>query len=95
MFDRYGGRIQDGKFVDTGTFIAPADVPFSARALPESTKLSPYNAYEVLKPIPGVKQGQAIPWLNQPGMGTQFELPKGGIDALLEGEYIRRVTPTN
>jgi hypothetical protein len=92
IIDRFGGRLDaDGKFVDSGTFVAPADVKFSARALPESTKDGFKNTYRVLKPIPGVKSGQAIPWLGQPGMGIQYELPKGGIDALLEGGFIERI----
>jgi len=92
IIDRFGGRLDaEGKFVDTGTFVAPADVKFSARALPESTKDGFKNTYKVLKPIPGVKAGQAIPWLGQPGMGIQYELPKGGIDALLEGGFIERI----
>jgi hypothetical protein len=92
IIDRFGGRLdEDGKFVDSGTFAAPADVKFSARALPESTKDGFKNTYRVLKPIPGVKSGQAIPWLGRPGMGIQYELPKGGIDALLEGGFIKRI----
>lgn len=92
VFDRYGGKFDaDGNFTDAGRFVAPADVEFPARALPESTKDSPKNTYEVLKPIPGVKMGPAIPWLEQPGMGIQYELPKGGIDALLKGGYIKKI----
>ena len=96
VFDRYGGKIDaDGNFVDSGRFVAPAEVEFPARALPESTKLNIKSTYEVVKPIPGVKMGQAIPWLGQPGMGIQYELPKGGIDALLKGGYIKKIPNIN
>ena len=81
--------------MDSGRFVAPAEVKFPARALPESTKLRSKSTYEVLKPIPGVKMGQAIPWLGQPGMGAQYELPKGGIDALLRGGYIKKIPNIN
>ncbi|RZJ57627.1 MAG: DUF4237 domain-containing protein, partial [Hymenobacter sp.] len=92
VFDRYGGYIdrETGEFVDKGTFVAPKDVPFPERALPEITKSKQYYRYQVLKDIPGVKQGEAIPWFGQPGGGTQFELP-GGIDDLIRKGYIKRL----
>jgi hypothetical protein len=33
-FDRYGGRIVNGKFVDNGNFAAPKGISFESRALP-------------------------------------------------------------
>jgi len=85
VFDRYGGYIdrETGEFVDKGPFVAPKDVSFSNRVLPEATKSKQYSQYQVLKDIPGVKQGEAIPWFGQPGGDTQFELP-GGIGDLIK-----------
>nr|GFD17633.1 hypothetical protein [Tanacetum cinerariifolium] len=59
-------------------------------ALPAGTKSKQYYSYKVLKDIPGVKQGQAIPWFEQPGQGIQYELP-GGIDNLIRKGYIERI----
>jgi hypothetical protein len=92
VFDRYGGYIdrETGEFVDKGTFVAPKEVDFPNRALPAGTKSKQYYSYKVLKDIPGVKQGQAIPWFEQPGQGIQYELP-GGIDNLIRKGYIERI----
>lgn len=65
--DRYGSS--------TGTFTAPQGTPFPQRSLPSEAASRPLNSYEVVKPIPGVNSGPAAPWFNQPGGGTQFELP--------------------
>ncbi|WP_454834565.1 TNT domain-containing protein [Pseudomonas lini] len=61
-FDRYGGRFDEkGGFTDQGKFVAPTDVPFDQRALPDSSLKSLYRQYEVLKPIPEVNSGSAAP----------------------------------
>jgi hypothetical protein len=75
-FDRFGGRTVDGRFVDTGTFVAPFGADFEGLALPDSTKSSPLKGYEVLKPIP-MREGPAIPWFGKKGGGTQWELSMG------------------
>lgn len=87
--DRYGGYIDNttGQFIDKGTFASPKGTSFESRALPAETINKPYKKYKVIKEIPDVKKGSAIPWFNQPGMGTQYELPKG-INKLLEEGYI-------
>lgn len=92
-FDRYGGWMDGPTFKDTGTFVAPDGASFPSRALPEATLSKPYNHYEVVKPIPGVKEGPAIPWFGQPGKGMQYELPPGGIDQLIKDGYIVKIEP--
>ena len=62
------------------------------RALHESIKIKEccYRQYEVIKEIPNVNEGKAIPWFNQKGGGIQYELPKEmPIDYLLENGYIK------
>lgn len=92
VFDRYGGYVdrETGEFTDKGTFAAPENVPFGERGLQESTKAKPYNRYQVLKDIPEVKEGRAIPWFGQPGKGIQYELPKG-INQLISEGYIKKL----
>jgi len=90
-FDRYGGRFDEkGNFTDQGKFVAPIDVPFDQRALPDSSLKSPYRQYEVLKPIPEVNSGSAAPWFGKPGMGTQYQLPMS-IDELVKEGFIRSI----
>ncbi len=93
-FDRFGGYIDrnTGEFKDGGGFIADKGAPFEDRALPASYDNGgkPLNSYNVLKPIDNVKKGPAIPWFGQKGMGTQYELPPGGIDGLLNNSSIAR-----
>lgn len=90
VFDRYGGRYVNGKFEDTGTFVAPTDVPFDQRALPNSALDNPKKTYEIVHPIPGVNTGQAAPWFGKPGGGTQYQLPFS-IDYLLNNGFIREL----
>ncbi len=87
--DRYGGRIKDGIFSDTGTFVSPAGSSFASRALPLDTLDKPYKIYEVVNPI-HADAGPAIPWFEQPGGGTQYELSKS-IKQLLDANKIREV----
>ena len=92
VFDRYGGYNdrETGEFTDKGVFAAPEKVPFEQRGLQEATKDKPYNRYQVIKDIPGVKEGPAIPWFGQPGKGIQYELPKSINDLINEG-YIKKL----
>ncbi|MBL7932504.1 MAG: TNT domain-containing protein [Bacteroidia bacterium] len=86
-FDRYGGYFENGVFKDKGTFASPLGATFESRALPASTLNKPYRKYKVLKQIPNVKSGEAIPWFDQVGNGIQFELPES-IDDLISGGFI-------
>lgn len=90
--DRYGGYIDnaDGLFHDKGTFASPMGATFGSRALPAATITKPYTQYRVIKEIPNVQAGEAIPWFGQEGMGVQYELPET-IDALIKGGYIEKI----
>ena len=79
--DRYGSP--------NGTFVSPDGTPFPNRSLPASSASKPLNTYEVAKPIQ-VDVGSAAPWFNQPGEGTQFELPRT-VQDLLDSGHLRQV----
>ncbi len=83
------GTIIDRFGFEGGTFAAPQGTPSAMRALPPGTTDRPYNAYEVLQPLL-VKSGHALPWFQQPGLGTQFELP-ATISELLQLGFLRRL----
>ncbi len=88
--DRYGGFYKDGVFSDRGNFLSPKGASFESRALPASSSTRTVYGYEVVKPIPNVQEGQAIPWFGQKGMGTQYMTKKTIEDLLKEGS-IRRI----
>jgi len=77
--DRYGSR--------WGSFVAPTGTPFPARALPQSSKNSIYYQFLVVKDIPNVTAGKAIPWFGEPGMGTQYKF-ENSIQTLLTNHYL-------
>ncbi len=87
-FDRYGGAFVDDLFVDNGKFVAPNGASFPSRALPEETLLKPYKRYRVIKEIPQVNEGQAIPWFGQIGNGMQYKLPYSIDDLKINGYII-------
>lgn len=80
--DRYGN--------DKGIFTSPEGTPFDQRALAPGSENSPYSAYEVIKPF-DVNAGKVVPWFDQPGGGTQYQLPKS-IRELLDSGYIKIIT---
>lgn len=90
--DRYGGYIDqtDSLFHDKGTFVSPMGATFGSRALPGGTLSKPYTKYVVVKEIPNVNAGEAIPWFGQEGMGIQYELPET-IDVLIAQGYIEKL----
>ena len=93
-FSRYGGFVDEGgAFNDFGNFVAPVEVPFGMRALPESSLAKPLSTYEVVKPVPDVLTGKAAPWFNQIGQGTQHQLPMP-IQDLIDQGYIKLVNRT-
>jgi hypothetical protein len=85
LFSRRSIDNTDGLFKDRGNFVAPEGISFESRALPAETISKPYNKYKVIKEIPNVKKGLAIPWFNQTGMGIQYELPENMSDLLKAG----------
>lgn len=90
--DRYGGFIDEdtGQFRDRGTFVSYEGEPFESRALPLETKSKTLKSYEVIKPIPKVNAGKAIPWFNQSDLGTQLETPLS-IENLLAKGYLKEI----
>jgi hypothetical protein len=90
-FSRYGGYFDGGVFKDGGRYVAPEGVPFENRALPANSLLKPYTVYEVVKQIPDIPTGPAIPWFGQPGFGPQHQLPKP-LQYYLDNGYIRVVS---
>ena len=79
--DRYG--------YEGGSFVSPKGVPFQNRSLPHGSETKPYNVYEVVKPIHGLK-GNAAPWFDQPGGGLQYKLNRT-IQELLDDGSIKKV----
>ncbi|ASS48328.1 MAG: hypothetical protein A3D31_08815 [Candidatus Fluviicola riflensis] len=77
--DRYGSL--------WGTFVAPQGASFGSRALPQSSKNSIYYQFKVLKEIPNVKAGKAIPWFGEPGMGMQYQF-NDKINTLITNKYL-------
>lgn len=77
--DRYGSL--------WGTFVAPQGASFGSRALPASSKNSIYYQFKVIKEIPNVKAGKAIPWFGEPGMGTQYQF-NDNIKTLIATKYL-------
>jgi hypothetical protein len=77
--DRYGSL--------WGTFVAPQGASFGSRALPASSKNSIYYQFKVIKEIPNVKAGKAIPWFGEPGMGTQYQF-NDNIKTLIANKYL-------
>ncbi len=92
LIDRYGGfYLADSVFHDKGKFVCFKGVPFAKRALPQSTLKSPYRLYRIIKAITNIKRGLIIPWFDEPGLGTQFEMPVS-IDDLKQSGYIVEVS---
>jgi len=81
--DRYGN--------ETGSYVSPEGTPFEQRSLPATSINDPYAVYEVIKPLP-VQSGQATPWFDQLGGGTQYKAPYT-IEKLRELGYIKEITP--
>lgn len=83
LIDRYG--------YDGGTFVSPAGIPYSSRALPEVSKSAPYTVFRVMKAIDAQKATVA-PWFGEAGMGTQYEL-SDRVGNLVRDGYLEKVTP--
>ncbi len=79
--DRYGSP--------NGKYLSPAGTPFDQRALPPSSASKPPTQYEVLKPIE-TSAGEAAPWFDKPGGGTQYKMNKS-VQDLIDDGYLREV----
>jgi RHS repeat-associated protein len=73
-----------------GRYAAPDAIPFFQRGLPEEAKEAPYNRFEVIKPLPGVRAGPSAPWFGQFGGGTQYLMPQS-MRQLEQQGYIRPI----
>lgn len=83
IIDRFGGWYDEqGNFHDKGSFAGKDGTPYTERALPKGSDSKPYNRYEVVKEVPGLIEGDIIPWFGEAGGGTQYELP-GNIGDLI------------
>ena len=74
--DRYGGP--------GGTFVSPEGEPFEARSLRSTSINSPYNVYQVVKPIT-VQGGIAAPAFGYGGGAIQYEFPMPIQDLIDQG----------
>jgi hypothetical protein len=81
LVDRYG---QPG-----GSFLAPPDASYEARALPYDRTKMDYYKYKVLKPLT-VKAGDAVPWFDQSGGGVQYKTDKAVRQLVIDG-YLEEV----
>lgn len=90
IIDRYGGEIKNGKFTDKGKFVAENGSSFESRALPDNYRSAPYKKYKVLKEIPNVKIGKAIPWYGKSGKAIQYKFSVD-IDFLIENKFLEEI----
>jgi hypothetical protein len=72
-----------------GKFVSPTGTPTEMRSLRPGTKNLPYSNYRIIKPFE-VDAGGIAPAFNQPGLGTQYELPVQ-IDVLLKRGFIEKI----
>ena len=93
QLDRFGGWYEGGNFRDKGSYFGDEGVPFENRALPPSSKSSPYNTYEVVQEF-DVEAGPIAPWFGEPGGAMQYFVPKseGGVEGLLKSGKIKKTT---
>lgn len=83
LVDRYGGS--------GGTFVSPEGTPFEGRSLRSTAINSPYNVYEVVKPVT-VQGGIAAPAFGYGGGGIQYEFGSP-IQDLIDQGILKRVGP--
>lgn len=107
-------KLKAGAHVDrfgqpTGTFLAPTDVSYAARAVPPSNlrtypggAVCNYHVYKVGKPF-GVYEGAIAPWFGQPGKGLQIKLDQAAdptlpkdvnVKWLLDHKYLEELPTT-
>lgn len=77
--DRYGSLY--------GSFVAPQGASFGSRALPAKSKNSMYYRFRVIKEIPNVSAGKAIPWFGEAGMGIQYKF-QSSVKTLISDKYL-------
>ena len=70
---------------ETGKFFADKDEPFENLALPHDESDYEIHRYKVMKEIPEVTKGGAIPWFNKHGGGTQYMTDKDAYKLVTDG----------
>jgi hypothetical protein len=94
LLDRFGSEY--------GSFLSPANAPYSQRSIPPSNLDSnpstpdyPYNyhVYNVTKALV-VLAGPIAPWFEQPGEGVQF-FTYSNVLTLVGGGYLTRVSSSS
>lgn len=80
---------------ETGHRLIAAGTRWELRSQPPTDYQLPYHVYEVLQPLPGVQEGVAGPWFEQPGGAAMF-ITEHPIRWYLDHEYLQEVTfPTS
>ncbi|KAF8312267.1 hypothetical protein DL93DRAFT_2082394 [Clavulina sp. PMI_390] len=89
LIDRFGSEY--------GTFLAPADAPYSQRALPPQNLDTPttgtaypynYHVYKVINSFV-VASGPIAPWFGQPGQGVQYASNTSVLNLIAAGNIER------
>ena len=87
------GTLQPGRTIDRygpdGVFTSQAGTPYEERSLPFDKASQDYNAYDVVKPIERVLEGETAPAFNQKGRGTQQKLPES-VEDLVDKGFLKR-----
>jgi filamentous hemagglutinin len=74
-----------------GSFVSPVGTTFGQRALPSTFHNRPYNAFELIKPIPNVQSSLAAPWFGKQGYGVQFDVPNN-LNYYLQNGYLKSLS---
>lgn len=92
--DQAGNSYSRDKSKDAGGFLAPYGTPFEKRALPMEQRHAPKVTYVVLKDLPAFV-GEAEPWFDQAGGGTQYKFGEWdsplSVEDLVQRGFLARV----
>jgi RHS repeat-associated protein len=78
MIDRFG--------YNGGSFVSPQGIPYIQRSLAPGTQYTPYNVFQVMKPI-DVNAGPIAPAFGMPGGGMQYKLPSS-VQSLIDSGHL-------
>ena len=82
MIDRFG--------YNGGSFVSPQGIPYIQRSLAPGTQYTPYNVFQVMKPI-DVNAGPIAPAFGMPGGGMQYKLPSS-VQSLIDSGHLAPAT---
>ena len=74
-----------------GYYASPPNTPFPQKLLQPERINDPVTIYEVVKSIPDVRTGPALPWFGQPGGGMQYYFGERSIADLLNDNFIMQI----